>query len=125
MIKNVNFKTKVTLLQFLLSTILPHWKHSEESDERWLRIILNDHNVVIVFDGLDAAAVDDLTIVAPAVNVHNPTEPFYLLLNLISGKMLPYARIIVTSRPNQFYRLHYKQTQVCGGNTWFERKSPR
>jgi len=107
MIKKVNFKNKMALLKLLLSSILPHWKHSEESDENWLQKIVSDPNVVIVLDGLDEADVDDFTIEAPLINARELAEPFHILLNLISGKLLPYARIIVTSRPNQFYRLHF------------------
>ena len=120
MIREINFVGKTTLLK-LLSSILLHWKHSEESDEFWLKQIVSDRNVVIILDGLDEANVDEftkpasdednenagqVTIGAPLVNAHEPAEPFHILLNLISGKLLPYAKIIVTSRPNQFYRLH-------------------
>jgi len=105
MIRKINFENKTTLLK-LLTSILPQWKHSEESDEYWLKEILSDRNVVIILDGLDEADVDDLKKVAPLVKTDALAEPFHILLNLISGNLLPYARIIVTSRPNQFYSLH-------------------
>jgi len=107
LIRKINFKNKLTLLKFLLSSILPHWGHSKNSDKHWLKIIENDCDVVIILDGLDEADVDDFTIEAPSVNAHELADPFQILLNLISGKLLPYAKIIVTSRPNQFYRLHF------------------
>ena len=107
MIRKVNFKRKMTLFKLLLSSILLDWDHSENSDIYWLQIIVNDRNVVIILDGLDEADVDDFTIEAPSVNAHEPADPFQILLNLISGNLLPYAKVIVTSRPNQFYRLHF------------------
>ena len=120
-IRKINFMDETTLLKLLLSSILPHWKHSEESDKYWMEKIISDRNVVIILDGLDEANVDEftkpasdednanagqVTIEAPSVNAHELAKPFHILLNLISGKLLPYAKIIVTSRPNQFYRLH-------------------
>jgi len=107
-IRKINFENKMTLLKFLLSSILPHWKHSKESDEDWLQKIVSNGNVVIILDGLDEADVDNFAIEAPSVNVYELADPFHILLNLISGNLLPYARIIVTSRPNQFYSLHFK-----------------
>jgi len=105
MIREINFKEAITLLE-LLSSNLPNWEHSEKSDKHWLKKIVSDPNVVIVLDGLDEADVDDFAIAVPSVKTHKPAQPFHILLNLISGKLLPYAKIIVTSRPNQFYRLH-------------------
>jgi len=107
MIRDINFKEAITLLE-LLSSNLPNWEHSKKSDKYWLRKIVSDPNVVIVLDGLDEADVDDFAIAVPSVKTHKPAQPFHILLNLISGKLLPYAKIIVTSRPNQFYRLHLK-----------------
>ena len=107
-ISKIDFKEDMTLLRFLLSSILPQWKHTKKSDEHCFEKIMSDPNVVIVIDGLDEAAVDDMTIEAPSVNAFDPAQPLHILLNLLSGTLLPYARIIVTSRPNQFYRLHFK-----------------
>jgi len=105
-IRNINFQKEASLLQFLLSGVLPQWKHSKDSDDWWLHKISTDRNVVIALDGLDEAAVDNLTAPAPVVNIYDRAKPLHFLLNLINGKLLPYARIIVTSRPNQLYHLH-------------------
>jgi len=105
-IRKLKFNKEMNLLEFLLSSILPTWKHTTDSDEFWLKKIVSDRHVVIVFDGFDEASVLDSTIEAPTVNIHKPEQPLHILLNLISGTLLPYARVIVTSRPNQFYHIH-------------------
>jgi len=105
-IRRIDFQKTMSLLEFLLSHILPHVNPSKEFGDYLLQKIAEDRDAVIVLDGLDEMFVDDFTLRAPAVNLHDHAKPIHFLLNLISGKLLPYARIIVTSRPKQFYQLH-------------------
>jgi len=98
MIREIKFKEDVALLK-LLSNNLPNWEHSEKSDKYWLQKIVTDRNVVIVLGGLDEADVDDFAIAVPSVKTHKPAQPFHIVLNLVSGKLLPYAKIIVTAQP--------------------------
>lgn len=107
-VRRINFSVKMNVLQFLLSPILPSWRHSPDSDQYWIDEILNDRNVFIAIDGLDEAAVHNLTVNVPMPNLYAPADPLHILLNLINGKLLPYARIILTSRPNQFFHLHFE-----------------
>jgi len=105
-IQRIDFQKTMSLLEFLLSKILPDVNPSKEFNDYLLQKIAEDRDAVIVMDGLDEMCVDDFTFPAPAVNLHDHAKPIHFLLNLISGKLLPYARIIVTSRSKQFYQLH-------------------
>jgi len=105
-IRNINFSQKMNLLQFLVSSIIPDWPHSPDSDRKWLERIRVDRNVVIALDGLDEAGADlNKKIPVPKESLYATTEPAYLLLNLLSGHLLPFARVIVSSRPDQLYKL--------------------
>lgn len=106
LIRNIDYSTKVTLFHFLLSTIMPRANHSPEFDKYWMERIVGDRDVLIALDGLDEARVDNFAVRAPTVNIQSLADPFHLILNLISGKLLPFARVVVTSRPNQLFRLH-------------------
>lgn len=121
-VKYIDFSRPTTFLKFLLSTMLPNWEHSDESDRYWLRILSEDPNVVVALDGLDEAAAEELSAQVPRVNLFDESSPLFFLLNLINGTLLPYARVIISSRPACIYNLHPSQRpehvfQILGLNS--------
>lgn len=105
-LRNVNFSKHMNLFEFLMSSTFPEWKHSLESDLHWLEKIYSDRNVLIVLDGFDEVSADGSESKIHSVNLYDKAHPLHLLRNLISGNLLPYARIIITSRPNRLLQLH-------------------
>jgi len=106
LVRNLDFSKQMNLLEFLVSTVIQDWEHDDETDRKWLKSIYHNKNVLIALDGLDEAAVESLTIKAPKVNLYKPNKPIHFLLNLLSGTLLPFAKVVVSSRPNQLYHLH-------------------
>jgi len=107
-IRDIEFSKEMTVLQFLTESILPNWSHSEtesHGNRWWIEQLYEDQQAVIALDGLDEAAVENLSQTVPKISLYNPTKPIYILMNLISGQLLPFARIIITSRPDRFYRV--------------------
>lgn len=104
-VRDIDFSREKNLLQILLTTILQDWHHSPECDKNWLEKIRNDQHVVVAIDGLDEANVESLKIRVPKANLYDTCKPLTLLLNLISGKLLPLAQVIITSRPNHLFHI--------------------
>jgi len=107
-IRDINFDRKVTVLEFLTRPILPNWKHSAaeaEENEQWLKTLYDDENTVIALDGLDEAGVENLEQKVEKITLFDEIDPVTILLNLLTGKLLPKAKIIITSRPDRFYRV--------------------
>ena len=105
-VRDIDFSKKMTLLQFLFPAVVRDLYRAHQKDNEDIIEKLNeDPNIVLVFDGLDEAAVESLSIVPPEVALFEKAYPLHILLNLMSGKLLPRARKIFTSRPHQLYNL--------------------
>ena len=105
-VRGIRFTHKQNLLQFLLSSVYADRPSYPGSDDAIVQRIVDDENVIILIDGLDEAAVDNIYLKACDVHPCNVAYPLHFLLNLVGGKLLPRAKVVVSSRPDQLYRLH-------------------
>ena len=105
-VRYINFSKQTNLLEFLLPAELRSWCHVHRNEVKNILEKLNEsHRIVLAFDGLDEAAVETLSTRVPKVSLYDSADPLTFLLNLTSGNLLPLARKIFTSRPDQLYNL--------------------
>merc|ERR1719466_527106 len=80
-----------------------------QTDEALAWLLANQHNITVVLDGLDQARFEISSInVISNVDVHKKYLPSELLFLILSRKMLPGVRLILTSRPHSI--LNFDQT---------------
>jgi len=104
--RKMNCQVDCNILRFLTSTMLPEWNHSPEGDEVLLETIKSSDYVYIFMDGLDEAAGFSLTDEVQMTNLFDEARPDVIFKNLISGRLLPKAKKLVTSRTRVYYSLH-------------------
>ncbi|CAK8689584.1 unnamed protein product [Clavelina lepadiformis] len=104
--RNVDFTVEFNLLELLLMSSLCEWEHDDESDFKILHHLNQCENLVLIFDGFDEAAINHPKRLAPNVSLTRRSTAETLIKNILSGRLLPRAKKLVTSRPRQLYELH-------------------
>ena len=111
-LKKVDYKEKMSVLQFLLTNLDSPWKHDRASDEEILKRLEESEKVMIIFDGLDEATIE-LGKHCPDANIHAEKTPEILLKNILNGNILRKAKKLITSRPRQMLELHEQYRPHC------------
>ena len=98
--RDIDYKNNINLLQFLTTNSFP----AETEDLNTILELLEDsEKVTIIMDGLDEAVLSGEAQPHCTLREHAPAET--LLMNILSGNILPRARKLVTSRAFQLYGL--------------------
>jgi len=102
---DIDCKKTSNLLDFLINSASEFTKH----ESKLILKLLNDSQKVgIILDGFDEVAfTENLTLLGEqccSINDIKNAETF--IKNLLSGNILPNAKVLVTSRPQQLLQLH-------------------
>ena len=102
--RDLDYQNDLDLLQFL-TTSAPFISNLEAEDkEKIIQHLEASDNVYIVMDGLDEATLD-LKAKCPRCNFTSSVQASTFIQNLLSGRLLPLSKKIVTSRPRKLAQL--------------------
>jgi len=104
--RDINYEKKTNLLEFLVndSAILNTFKPNEL--DILLHELVKSEKVGIVMDGFDEAAVTESSkLFRKKCSVFDKELPETFISNLLTGNILPKAKLLVTSRPRQLLQL--------------------
>ncbi|XP_078495162.1 NACHT, LRR and PYD domains-containing protein 14-like [Ciona intestinalis] len=105
-VKDINFNTKMTLLEFLTTNSRVKVNYTKEEGKALITFLHNNPNVAIFFDGLDEASTKEFSIISHVCKLDGKSKPVDIMKNLFNFTLLPKAKIVVTSRPGPMYKLH-------------------
>ena len=112
-LKKVNYNKEISVLQFLLTNLDSSWIHDPTSDDKILKQLENNENVLIILDGLDEATIE-LTKLCPNAKLYDKNiKPEVLLKNILNGNILCKAKKLITSRPRQILELRKEYRPHC------------
>ena len=111
-LKKVNYEKKMSVLQFLLTSLDSCWEHDSVSDKEILKQLEENEKVMVIFDGLDEATIE-LEKQCPNANIFDETTPEILLKNILNGNILRKAKKLITSRPRQMLELQEQYRPHC------------
>ena len=81
-------------------------EHDLDVSFEW--ILENQNKITVILDGLDQTASTFQSVtVQPQADVRKKYNPFELISLVLSRKVLPYVRLILTSRPHSI--LNFKE----------------
>ena len=103
-LNKVNYEKEMSVLEFLLTNIDSSWQHNPVSNCEILKHLDKSEKVVIIFDGLDEAAIE-LEKQCPNIKLFETAKPEMLLKNCLNGNILRKAKKLITSRPRQILEL--------------------
>ena len=104
-IQDVDFKKEMSLTEFLFSSLTCHWISDQDWHQDFLNHLNKSHKAMILIDGLDEM---NFELSHPEIDDHKFSRssivlPHVYIKDLLIGKLLPNARIIVTARPDVRY----------------------
>ena len=102
--RDLNYKRNYDLLEFLTNSASFISSISSEDRTKIIEKLEKSDNVYIVMDGLDEADMD-LKMKYPNINAASHTTAAAFIHHLLSGRLLPRAKKLVTSRPRQLMQL--------------------
>ena len=111
-LKKVDYEEKMSVLQFLLTNLDSCWEHDRASEKVILKRLEKSEKVMIIFDGLDEAAIE-LGKQCPNANIYVKKKPEILLKNILNGNILRKAKKLITSRPRQMLELREQYRPHC------------
>ncbi|XP_076803446.1 NACHT, LRR and PYD domains-containing protein 3-like isoform X1 [Clavelina lepadiformis] len=127
--RDVEFNQKMDLFDFLVKYSASDTVQCSAKEKiRILTSIEKVSNVVILLDGMDEARTDELTKSFVSKCLPNDVVPVSDLIRcLMSGKLLPRAKVVVTCRPRQAFLFspEYRPgaaVQIVGLNTNSQKK---
>jgi len=103
--RRMDFKSDITVFQFLVNSLLPNLSLSEKEEEMMLNKLNDMTNVYIFADGLDEASDELFTNDIKDVRLHGRAKPDMIVKALFCGKILRNSKKLVTSRPDAFLDL--------------------
>ena len=102
--RDLDYKQNYDLLEFLTNSASFISSISSEDRTKIIQHLKASGNVCIVMDGLDEAAID-LKMNYSSINAASYATAAAFIHHLLSGRLLPRAKKLVTSRPRQFIQL--------------------
>ncbi|XP_078495183.1 NACHT, LRR and PYD domains-containing protein 14-like [Ciona intestinalis] len=113
-VKDIDFNTKMTPLEFLTTNSRVKVNYTKEESKALITFLHNNPNVAIFFDGLDEASTKKFAMISRVCKRDRKSKPVDIMKNLFNFTLLPKAKIVVTSRPGQMYKLHpdYRPTSI-------------
>ena len=105
--RDIDYKKKSSLLEFLTNCSLICQKYSKDELEQLLKVLEGSEKVGIVLDGFDEAVVKEKSKpFCSKCSIFDEAKPEVFIKNLLNGNILPKAKLLVTSRPRQLLKLH-------------------
>ena len=111
--RDLDYKQNYDLLKFLTNSASFISSISSEDRTKIIQHLKASDNVYIVMDGLDEADID-LKMNYSYINAASYTTAAAFIHHLLSGRLLPRAKILVTSRPRQLAHMPRK----CSSNLY-------
>ena len=105
--RDLDYKQSYDLLKFLTNSASFISSISSEDRTKIIQHLEASDNVYIVMDGLDEADID-LKMNFPNINAASHTTAAAFIHHLLSGRLLPRAKKLVTSRPRQLAHMPRK-----------------
>ena len=102
--RDLDYKQNYDLLEFLTNSASFISSISSKDRTKIIQHLKASGNVCIIMDGLDEAAID-LKMKYPNINAASYTTAAAFIHHLLSGRLLPRAKKLVTSRPRQLLQL--------------------
>ena len=102
--RDLDYKQNYDLLEFLTNSASFISSISSEDRTKIIQHLKASGNVCIIMDGLDEAAID-LKMNYSNINSASHTTAAAFIHHLLSGRLLPRAKKLVTSRPRQLMQL--------------------
>ena len=101
--RDLNYKRKTTLLQFLAPFVSDELV-SKDNGQEILKKIKESDKVYIIMDGLDEASIDP-RMNKPECFEDSRCDAEHFIQNLIAGNILPQSKKVITSRPHRIAQL--------------------
>ena len=99
-------QNEIKLVNFLFKNITSNWVKTIGCFESFLKHLFDSDSVVIILDGFDEIDLSQLKGYSNLrFDMHTKKSPLNFILGLLSGKVLPNAKKIITSRPRQLLDL--------------------
>ena len=102
--RDLDYKQNYDLLEFLTNSASFTSSITSEDRTKIIQHLEASDNACIVMDGLDEADID-LKMKYPNINAASHTTAATFINHLLSGRLLPRAKKLVTSRPRQLMQL--------------------
>ena len=102
--RDLDYKQNYDLLEFLTNSASFISSISSEDRTKIIQHLKASGNVCIIMDGLDEADID-LKMSCSNINAASHTTAATFIHHLLSGRLLPRAKKLVTSRPRQLMQL--------------------
>ena len=104
--RDIDYDKETDLLSLLTPSIDFLWKKDDSRRNAVLSDIAANGNTLIIMDGFDEATYDSQTLTAThQIDLHQQAKPFVFIKHILQGKLLPNAKLLVTSRPKQLLQL--------------------
>ena len=105
--RDIDYEKKSSFLEFLTNCPLISQKYSNDELEQLLKVLEGSEKVGIVLDGFDEAVVKEKSKpFRSKCSIFDEAKPEVFIKNLLNGNILPKAKLLVTSRPRQLFKLH-------------------
>jgi len=103
--KDVDFRQRLSFIQLGLASAEGSWDYISRVDRAILEKLNKGEKVAVVMDGLDEANTTAFSQAGPLSPLRGTETPDVFIKHLLSGKLLPKAKKVLTSRPRQFFEL--------------------
>ena len=104
-LRDVDYSAKTNLLSFLSPSLALPWLNNNQRRNAVLNSLAANKNVFIIFDGLDEIENFSDASTNHEINLYKQDKPLVFIKHLLRGKLLPYANVMITSRPKQLLNL--------------------
>ena len=104
-LRDVDYNAETNLLSFLSPSLALPWLSDNQRRNAVLDSLAANKNVFIIFDGLDEIENFNDASTNHEINLYKQDKPLVFIKHLLRGKLLPYANVMITSRPKQLLNL--------------------
>ena len=109
--RDLVYDAETDLLSFLTASYTPSsidflWKTDTVRRNAVLSSVAASKRNIIIMDGFDEATYDSKSLAAThQVDLHQQAKPIVFIKHILQGKLLPNAKVLITSRPKQLIEL--------------------
>lgn len=103
--RNVDYEKTTNFLEFITNDSSICETFNEEEQNTLLRMLDSSEKVGIVLDGFDEANITESFELFPKCSIYDTKKAETFIKNLLTGNILPRAKLLITSRPQQLLSL--------------------